>query len=411
MTAGRHIVFFSFPGVGHINPMLGPVEALAGRGHRVTFAVAEQFAHLLRDSSAEVLPYRSEFPASVTKVDSAEDAVTMIIDLMREGFAPLEAALARLDGDRPGLIVHDTISGNAARVLGRAWDVPLAESCPVFIENDADEIPGAPQPPDDHPAATGFDHEDPRLARFGEEFGAGVSALLTRYGLDPRLATASLSPIGDELRLVYIPQAFHYGSETFGPRYRFVGPTADCRALEGHWTPPGDGRPVVLISLGTSMSKDIGFFTGCIEAFRGKPWHVVLTLGRGADLAALGELPPNVEAHAQVPQLAVLEHASAFITHSGMGGTMEALYFDTPMVALPQSVEQAAVANRVAELGLGTNLAGREPTPELLRDAVKTTAADERVRSAVAAMGAKVRAAGGAVRAADELERHLKHVS
>jgi dTDP-L-oleandrosyltransferase len=136
----------------------------------------------------------------------------------------------------------------------------------------------------------------------------------------------------------------------------------------------------------------------------------VLSIG-ALDPAELGELPPNVEAHAQVPQLAVLDHASAFITHSGMGGTMEALYFDTPMVTLPQSVEQAAVANRVAELGLGTNLAGREPTPELLRDAVQTTAGDERVRSAVAEMGAKVRASGGAVRAADELERHLKHTS
>ena len=407
MTAGRHIVFFSFPGVGHINPMLGPVEALAGRGHRVTFAVAEQFAHLLRDSSAEVLPYRSEFPASVTKVDSAEDAVTMIIDLMREGFAPLEAALARLDGDRPGLIVHDTISGNAARVLGRAWDVPLAESCPVFIENDADEIPGAPQPPDDHPAATGFDHEDPRLARFGEEFGAGVSALLTRYGLDPRLATASLSPVGDELRLVYIPQAFHYGSETFGPRYRFVGPTADCRALEGHWTPPGDGRPVVLISLGTSMSKDIGFFTGCIEAFRGKPWHVVLTLGRGADLAALGELPPNVEAHEWMPHPSVLRYASALVCQAGMGSVLEALRYEVPVVAVSHSGETLANAHRVAELGLGTHIPVTSATGPAIHAAVEALAADGSLPARLALMAKEIEQAGGAPAAADALEALL----
>ncbi|MFJ9785965.1 macrolide family glycosyltransferase [Amycolatopsis sp. NPDC101161] len=407
MTQGRHLAFFSFPGVGHINPMLGPVEALAERGHRVTFFVAEPFAHLLRDSSAETVVYHSDFPASVTKVDSAEDAVTMIIDLMREGFAPLEAALERLSGDRPDLIVHDTISGNAARVLGRAWDVPLAESCPVFIENDADEIPGAPQPPDDHPAATDFDHRDPRLARFGEEFGAGVSALLTRYGLDPRLATDSLSPAGDELRLVYIPQAFHYGSETFGERYRFVGPTADCRALQGHWTPPGDGRPVVLISLGTSMSKDLGFFTGCIEAFRGKPWHVVLTLGRGADLAALGELPPNVEAHEWMPHPSVLRYASALVCQAGMGSVLEALRYEVPVVAVSHSGETLANAHRVAELGLGTHIPVASATGAAIHAAVEALAADGALTARLALMAKEIEQAGGAPAAADALETLL----
>jgi MGT family glycosyltransferase len=407
MTQGRHIVFFSFPGVGHINPMLGPVEALAERGHRVTFVVADRFTGLLRDSPAEVLPYRSDFPAAVTKVDSADDAVTMIIDLMREGFAPLEPALERLSGDRPDLVVHDTISGNAARVLARAWAVPLVESCPVFIENDDDEIPGSPQPPDDHPAATGFDHQDPRLARFGEEFGAGVAALLTRHGLDPRLAMDSLTPAGDEPRLVYIPRAFHYGSETFGERSVFVGPTADCRPLEGHWTPPGDGRPVVLISLGTSMSKDLGFFTGCIAAFRGKPWHVVLTLGRGADLAALGELPPNVEAHNWMPHPSVLKYASALVCQAGMGSVLEALRYEVPVVAVSHSGETLANAHRVAELGLGRHIPVTEASGEVIFAAVAALAADDSLTARLALMAKEIEQAGGAAAAADALEAVL----
>ena len=407
MSQGRHLAFFSFPGVGHINPMLGPAAALAERGHRVTFFVAEQFAHLLRDSAAEVLPYHSDFPAAVTKVDSADDAVTMIIDLMREGFAPLETALERLSGDRPDLVVHDTISGNAARVLARAWDLPLVESCPVFIENDDDEIPGAPQPPDDHPAATGFDHQDPRLARFGEEFGAGVAALLTRHGLDPRLATDSLSAAGDEPRLVYIPQAFHYGSETFGPRYLFVGPTADCAALEGHWSPPGDGLPVVLISLGTSMSKDLGFFIGCIEAFRGKPWHVVLTLGRGADLAALGELPPNVEAHNWMPHPSVLKHATALVCQAGMGSVLEALRYEVPVVAVSHSGETLANAHRVAQLGLGRHIPVAEASGEAIYAAVESLAVDDSLTARLALMAKEIEQAGGAPAAADALEALL----
>jgi MGT family glycosyltransferase len=411
MTQGRHIAFFSFPGVGHINPMLGPVEALAERGHRVTFVIAEQFAGLLRESSAEAVPYHSGFPASVTKVDSADDAVTMIIDLMREGFAPLERALERFSGDRPDLIVHDTISGNAARVLARAWDIPLVESCPVFVENDDDELPGAPQPPADHPAATGFDQQDPRLARFGEEFGGHVSALLARHGLAPDLAMESLAPSGDEPRLVYIPRAFHYGSETYGERYLFVGPTADCAALEGHWSPPGDGLPVALISLGTSMSKDIGFFTGCIAAFRGKPWHLVLTLGRDADLAALGELPPNVEAHNWMPHPSVLRYASAFVCQAGMGSMLEALRYEVPIVAVSHSGETLANAHRVAELGLGRHIPVTEATGGAIFDAVASMTADDELAPRLSLMAKAIEQAGGAAAAADALEALLARTS
>lgn len=407
MVQGRHFAFFSFPGFGHINPMLGPVEVLAERGHRVTFVVAEQFAGLLRGSAADVLTYHSDFPAAVPKVESAEDAVTMIIDLMREGYAPLGPALDRFAADRPDLVVTDTISANTARVLSRAWSVPLVESCPVFVENDDDEIPGAPEPPADHPAATGFDPRNPRLARFGEEFGGRVSALLTRHGLDPELAMAGLAATGAEPRLVYVPRAFHYGGETFGERYAFVGPTVDHAALEGHWTPPADGRPVVLVSLGTSMSKDLAFFTGCIGAFRGTPWQVVLTLGRGADLAALGELPPNVEAHNWLPHPSVLRYASAFVCQAGIGSIMEALRYEVPIVAVSHSGETLANAHRVAELGLGRHIPVTKATGEAIRDAVVALAADDEPAPRLALMAKAIEQAGGAPAAADALEAVL----
>jgi UDP:flavonoid glycosyltransferase YjiC (YdhE family) len=65
----------------------------------------------------------------------------------------------------------------------------------------------------------------------------------------------------------------------------------------------------------------------------------VLAVG-GVDPAALGPIPPNVEVHAHVPQLAVLRRARVFVTPAGMGSTMESLYFGVPMVAVPQMAEQ-----------------------------------------------------------------------
>ena len=48
-----------------------------------------------------------------------------------------------------------------------------------------------------------------------------------------------------------------------------------------------------------------------------------------------------------VPQLDILSQASVFITHAGMGGTGEAIYYGVPMIAIPQMEEQAITARGV----------------------------------------------------------------
>ncbi|MDJ0001087.1 glycosyltransferase, partial [Rhodococcus ruber] len=68
--------------------------------------------------------------------------------------------------------------------------------------------------------------------------------------------------------------------------------------------------------------------------------HVVISIGRRVDPAVLGDLSANVEVHEHVPQLAVLDAATVFVTHAGMGGCTEALWFGVPTVALPQAVDQ-----------------------------------------------------------------------
>lgn len=164
---------------------------------------------------------------------------------------------------------------------------------------------------------------------------------------------------------------------------------------------------MVLISLGTSMSKDLGFFIGCIEAFRGKPWHVVLTLGRGADLAALGELPPNVEAHNWMPHPSVLKHATALVCQAGMGSVLEALRYEVPVVAVSHSGETLANAHRVAQLGLGRHIPVAEASGEAIYAAVESLAVDDSLTARLALMAKEIEQAGGAPAAADALEALL----
>jgi MGT family glycosyltransferase len=234
--------------------------------------------------------------------------------------------------------------------------------------------------------------------------------------LDPSITPADFLLARPQAALALLPRDFQWAGETFDDRFAFVGPCIGDRSFQGGWEPPAGAGPVVYVSLGTAMSNRPAVFRAAIEAVTGTPWHAVVSLG-GLDPEHFGPLPPNVELHASVPQQAVLRHASVFVTHAGMGSTMEALVHDVPMVALPHSLEQASVAGRIAELGLGRDLGGGVTGGGVtgggvtgggqLREAIGAVLRSAAIRDAVRAMGATVRGAGGAGRAVDELEKRL----
>lgn len=66
-----------------------------------------------------------------------------------------------------------------------------------------------------------------------------------------------------------------------------------------------------------------------------------------------------------MPQLDILQRATAFVSHGGMNSTMESLYYGVPMVVIPQMPEQAMTARRVDELGLGLMLDKNTLTPRV----------------------------------------------
>ncbi|MGW4642311.1 nucleotide disphospho-sugar-binding domain-containing protein [Sphaerisporangium sp. NPDC004334] len=108
-----------------------------------------------------------------------------------------------------------------------------------------------------------------------------------------------------------------------------------------------------------------------------------------------------------MPQLAVLAEASAFVTHAGMGGCTESLWFGVPTVAIPQAVDQFGNAARLEELGVGRHLPAEEVTAAVLRDAVEFVAGSADVAARLAGMRATVRAHGGTGHAADAVESFL----
>jgi len=73
-------------------------------------------------------------------------------------------------------------------------------------------------------------------------------------------------------------------------------------------------------------------------------------------IGEFGELPENISIYSYVDQIAVLEKADVFVSHCGMNSVSESLFFEVPLVMLPQTSEQKGVAERVNQLGAGVKI-------------------------------------------------------
>ncbi|WP_106318498.1 macrolide family glycosyltransferase [Actinoplanes italicus] len=386
------VAFFAPAAAGHVNPTLGLAAELVRRGHRVTYATTGTYAERVAETGAEVVPVTSTWEgggdADIPQFHGRELVRAMDV-LLKE----TKSMLAQLhDTERPDVVVHDGTMGWWGRILARRWQVPSVETWPNLVSNEHWAM--SQKYTTFNPLSPAFLLMAVRLSRFLKKQGAeGMQAFMS----------------GDAavVRLVTLPRAFQYAGETFTDRYEFVGPLINERNYQGGWAPAGKGGlPVLLVSLGTAYNDRPEFYRTVLGSAADRPWQVVLAVG-GADLDALGPVPANVEVHRQVPQLAVLRHARAFVTHAGMGSTMEGLHFEVPLVAIPQMAEQRANADRIAELGLGAVLPPEGITADALWTAVERVAGDERIRERLAWMRGEMTAAGGAPAAADAVERAL----
>ncbi|MFJ2769926.1 macrolide family glycosyltransferase [Streptomyces sp. NPDC087300] len=402
-----HIGFFNIPGFGHVNVTQGLVAELVARGHRVSYAVPAAYGAEIERAGARLVPYETTLtdPRATLAATADPDRLTTVDyvhnlrGLTRETRAIVPPLRAAFRADPPDLMLYDGVLGWAGRVLADGLGVPAIRCVPTMAVNEHWSLAAA--------GYARFDPSDPELAAVFREMGA----LFTE--LDAMGAARDFFGGGDgeapgprAETLVFLPRALQCAGDTFDTSHHFVGPCAAPRTLDGDWTPPGDGRPVVLVSLGTVQSGRPGFFRDCVEALRDTDWHVVMAVG-AHDPDGLGPLPPHIEAHVHVPQQAVLRHADAFVTHAGMGSVLEALSSAVPMVTVPQMGEQRANADRLAELGIGVPLHRDALDPAVLRDAVARLLGDPVAQERARAMREQIRAAGGPARAADIVERRL----
>lgn len=377
MTRRAHIAMVGVPAVSHVLPSLEIIRELVRRGHRVTYAndPVGRIGELIASTGAELVPFTTTLPTG--DEEWSDDPIEGMDIFLDDAVNSLPVLRKAYEEDRPDLFLYD-IGGYTARVMGIEWGIPTIQLSPTYV---------------------GWaDHADTVMVWLREQPGAEehfakFDAWLAENGVED-LDHAGFAGEPDRA-LAMIPREMQPFADTVADTVTFVGPCLGERADQGSWPRPADAEKVVLVSLGSAYTDRPDFYRECVKAFGDLPgWRTVLQIGEYVDPSALGEVPDTVEVHRWVPQLDILRQADAFVTHAGMGGSSEGLYTGTPMIAVPQAVDQFDNADRLQELGVARRIDTEAATAEALRDALLDLAGDPEVARRLADIGGRLQRSG-----------------
>jgi UDP:flavonoid glycosyltransferase YjiC (YdhE family) len=117
----------------------------------------------------------------------------------------------------------------------------------------------------------------------------------------------------------------------------------------------------------------------------------------------LGPIPPNAVIADFVPYGPLFRRAAAVVTNGGVGGVQLAVAHAVPLVAAGRTEDKGEVCARVAWSGVGVDLHVDRPTPNQVRDGVRTVLATPAYAKRARALAAAAPSAEAAARAADLL--------
>ena len=339
----RKIVFFCIPAHGHTNPTLGVVKELVSRGHQVWYYSYNIMREKIESAGAT---FMSCDDYDIEQKLSAKDSARIGKDLVFSTKILVDTTLALDDVVckemaklKPDCIVADSMAlwGKAVALkLG----IPFVSSTTTFAFNQHSAKIMKQGLGDLVKMLFSVPRTSKQVKRLKDK-GYPVNNILDIIGNDDNTHT-----------IVYTSPQFQPYSDTFSEKYAFVGPSIRISSNE-----IGKKKDkLIYISMGTVNNDMMPFYKTCISAFKNIDYQVIMSVGNLVSIGDFGELPENISVFSHVDQIAVLKEADIFVSHSGMNSVNESLYFEVPLVMLPQTTEQKGVAERVLELGAGIKL-------------------------------------------------------
>jgi UDP:flavonoid glycosyltransferase YjiC (YdhE family) len=368
------VLFTSTGGIGHVQPVLPLAVAMRDRGHDVV--VAAPPPALLRAKAAglptqaagapapeQMAEFRRRWPEAAS-LRGAALGDFMFPRLFGAVGAPktFDDVMPFATEWRPDLVVSEQAE-LAGPLVARAIGVPQATHAfglPVpaqRVQGAADECRALWQQAGFEPRPFGGSYDHLYIDIFPPSLQEGD---LSRLGRTQRSRPYSLTRVaGDEL----------------------PAPVADAI---------GERRPIVYVTFGTVFNVNAQF-AAVVAAAAGLPdFFTVVTVGPNGDVAALAPQPEHVHIARYIPQVDLLEHCAAVVSHSGSGTLLGALANGVPQVCVPQAADQFGNAAACARSGAGVALIGDAATVDGVESAIRQVVDDDAFRDNAEAIAKEI---------------------
>jgi zeaxanthin glucosyltransferase len=412
-----HFGFFCLPATGHINPMATLADELQARGHLITFYQIEDCAAQIlavglrcETFGRQTIP-RGSMPEFFAKLGRLRGRAGMaytlefLLSLYEAALQELPESLRRDPVDT--LVVDQAFHpvGSIAEHLG----VPFVNICNCLMLNEDVGVP---------PFNRGWSYDPGWCARLRNR---GAIKLLNLFMYQPffRLINKTRREWGlREIRrlndvfstlaqIAQQPPEFEFPRRDLPTSFYFTGPFHRAKSrvpIDFPWDRL-DGRPLVFASMGTVQNGMEWVFRIIAEACDGLGIQLVMSLGGNITPENLGRLSGNPLTVCYAPQLELLQRARLVITHAGLNTALESLTQGVPMVAIPVTNDQPAVAARIAWTGTGEVVPLKKLNARRLRAAIVRVMETERYRLAAHRMKDQIAERNGLTHAADLVER------
>jgi MGT family glycosyltransferase len=389
------ILIASTPATGHLNPLLAIGRILIAEGHQLAFLSGSVLRSRIEAIGAEfhALPEGADF--DLRDIGSVAPELKSIapgpdwlrvalerffVDTLPAQHRGLQQVLRGFPADV--VIGDDMFFGVLPMLLGpQSKRPPIALCGTSFLhwcrQDGAPHFVGLP------PAITKQQHED-YAAIYREHdrliyqpVADRLNRSLQTMGVGPLSMTLfdSVVELADAYLQLTVP-SFEFPRDI--PRsVHFVGtpPIIPNQVPLPSWANELDGsRKVVLVTQGTVANHNFGLLIGpTLAALADEPDLLVIATAGGRPVEAIpGPIPANARLSQYLPFEWVLPRIDVLVTNGGYGSVNQALSYGIPLVTAGLTEDKADVNARVAWSGVGVNLATNEPTPQALRQAVRT---------------------------------------
>jgi zeaxanthin glucosyltransferase len=414
------IAFSTLPAAGHLNPTLALARRVRQRGQDVFFLGLPDCEPAVLAAGFEFRAFAErQFPAGSRKELEARlsklhglAGLRFTLDKLLELFeAVVHEAVPALRESRAEAIVADEALGGfllAATQL-KLPIIHIANALPVY---QCDSVP---------PPFAGWPYRTDALGLLRNRIGYSAVRFLfrgyrdrvcehrRRLGMpfEPSDFNAAFSKLA---RISQLPAAFDFPNPCWPPWFHYTGPFHDGLGrtpTEFPWHRL-TSQPLIYASMGTVQNGAEQVFRTIAAACAGPGCQLVLSLGENVSLDSVGPLPANCIAVPHAPQLELLQRTALCITHAGLNTALESLAAGVPMVAIPVTNDQPAVAARIAHTQTGVVVPFRVLTPGRLQHAVRQVLGDDRYRTRARQLQSTIQAVNGLERAADIIEASLR---